>query len=75
MKTQAYQLKPLNIPLEWSLKREPPRPVEHRQDNYEELFDYKMIFADIFVDDGKLVAVGAPPLNLEPLLDLSLIHI
>ena len=69
MKTQAYELKPLNIPLESSLRREPPRPVEHRQDNYEELFDYKMLFADIFVDNGKLVAVGAPPLNLEPLLD------
>lgn len=68
MHSHLYKLNPCNLPGEARIERKPPRPLESRQENYEELFDYKMLFADVFVDEGKLVAVGAPPLNLEPLL-------
>ena len=65
MTSLYYDLKPINLPIESSVRREPPRPLESRQENYESLFDFKMLFADVIVDQGKLVAVGAPPLNLE----------
>ena len=65
MNSMSYELTPVNLPEGSELRREPPRPKASRQDNYDELFDYHMVFADVFVDRGELVAVGAPPLNLE----------
>ena len=65
MNSMSYELTPVNLPEGSELRREPPRPKARRQDNYDELFDYDMVFADVFVDRGELVAVGAPPLNLE----------
>lgn len=65
MKSTIFTLNPLEIPAGSSVRREAPRPVESRQENYEDLFDDRMIFADAFIDGGKLTAVGAPPLNLE----------
>ena len=68
MNSHLYRLSPMVLSDEDQIERQPPRPLQSRQENYEQLFDYKMLFADVFVDEGKLVAVGAPPLNLEPLL-------
>lgn len=68
MNSHLYRLSPMILSDEDQIERQPPRPIESRQDNYEQLFDYKMLFADVFIDGEKLVAVGAPPLNLEPLL-------
>ncbi|MDC7109707.1 hypothetical protein [Corynebacterium afermentans] len=65
MTSMSYALTPVQLPEGATIRREPPRPVASRQDNYDELFDFDMIFADVFVDQGMLVAVGAPPLNLE----------
>lgn len=64
MKSTIFNLNSLEIPVDSKICREAPRPVESRQENYEDLFDDRMIFADVFIDGGKLTAVGAPPLNL-----------
>lgn len=61
---EAWQMAEVVIPHSVEITRQPPRVPEEMQDNYLERFDHRMIFADVFVENGKLVAVGAPPLNL-----------
>lgn len=64
METSVYDLVPVCLPESSEYFRIPPRPKASQQENYQDLFDFRMLFADVFLDRGRLAAVGAPPLNL-----------
>lgn len=51
------------------LQREPQRPVEFRTDDFDRKFDSDVLIYDAFRRrDGKVVLLGPPLFNLEPLL-------
>lgn len=63
-------LSPIVIPEDLGISRLPPRPVEHRQPNYIEEFDFYTVFYDVFDVPhlGNVAMIGPPFLNLEPLV-------
>jgi len=52
----------------FGLRREPPRPVAHREPGYEERYDFDTLFYDLFAAaDGRAILGITPPLlNCEP---------
>jgi hypothetical protein len=49
-----------------TLRREPPRPVDHRPPDYDANFDFHTVFYDCFIsaDGRRLVCIGPPLANL-----------
>lgn len=47
------------------LRRRPPRKPEDMQDSYLDLFDFDLLFGDVFQVEEHIVAIGPPLLNLE----------
>lgn len=56
----------VSLPPELMLSREPPRPLDARQPDYEAQFDYSTLIYDVFKFNRSVVAVGPPLLNLKP---------
>ena len=52
------------------LRRDPPRPPEHRDAGYEDIFDFLTVLYDCFLaaDARHVVGIGPPLLNLEPMV-------
>ena len=70
------KLSPLELDPLGALRRDPPRPPEHRQPGYEEQFDYLTVFYDCFASaDGEWIVLLGPPLaNLEPIIRALLVQ-
>ena len=56
---------PVISPATSELRREPPRSVEQRQNNYDELFDDRTLFYDIYHTVEGVTLSGPPLLNLK----------
>lgn len=57
---------PIVLPADLGLTREPPRPIEARQADYAERFDYTTLLYDVFKYRDHVIGVGPPLLNLAP---------
>jgi hypothetical protein len=55
----------------FGLRRDPPRPLDDRQRDYLELFDFDTLFYDVFRGDDpeEVICLGPPLLNCESLLE------
>ncbi len=58
------------------LQRVPPRPLDLRQANYNDMFDFHTLFFDcFFLPSGALRFLGPPPMNLRKPLDDCMLSI
>lgn len=64
-KTFVVEVSPMVLPAASALRREPPRPAEHRQAAYERQFDDVTLFYDVFRVGRRIRMVGPPLFNLE----------
>ncbi len=62
---QIIAVSPVSLPHDALLRRDPPRPPELRPPGYEEQFDDRTLFYDIFRCDDAVSLVGPPLRNLE----------
>ena len=63
------------IPENLPVSRMAPRPAALRQPNYEERYDYKMLFADIFRYNDKIILSGPPLLNLKQIMETAKFYV
>ncbi len=62
--TQILALATWRLSEDASVLREPPRPPEAREPGFEDRFDFRTVFYDVFELDGEIVLLGPPLLNL-----------
>lgn len=67
--TSSITLDGLNI------SRTAPRPKADRQADYEERFDYKTLYYDVFQHGRKIILSGPPLFNLVPLMQIAQIAV
>lgn len=60
----VHRIKTVVRQLPGRLRREAPRPIEHRQPEYDERFDHTTLFSGAFVVQDGLELLGPPLLNL-----------
>ncbi|MDR1614140.1 MAG: glycosyltransferase family 92 protein [Campylobacteraceae bacterium] len=66
---------PIVIPENIPIKRDAPRPLDKRDADYEELFDWKTLFYDVFKYNDKIIFSGPPLFNLQSLVQTAKITI
>lgn len=65
MTFKIAKVSPVIIPSDVPVSRRAPRPVDKRQTDYVEKFDYKSMFYDVFECGDKVIFSGPPLFNLE----------
>lgn len=72
---EIVNLNSVIIPSTCNLEREMPRPIELREDSYEEKFDNKTLFYDVFQVEDEIFLIGPPLHNLKSIMENSSIYI
>ncbi|KZX15587.1 hypothetical protein [Methanobrevibacter filiformis] len=71
MTFKIIEITPMLIPYGVNTSRRAPRPLNERQKDYVENYDYKTVFYDIFYSENNVCMVGPNLRNLESIINIG----